>query len=134
MNDKLKVFGGVIGSSIVFPASIAGFIGSVMALGFNKGVGGLSIDLISIALILSSLTMIGTLSTIGFTIMNYVKPENELTKIASIIILVTGVIAIISILFMILNLFHWILLVILPGVLGILVSGLLQMGSLDFDK
>lgn len=128
MKNNIEVFGGIIGSAIVFPiagvalaaTTMAGMLSSIFR---DKS----SMDAeLMIAIIISVLTMIGALSSIGFTAINYAKPENPLRKAMGFMVLATGILAAVSAIYLSIQNFHWMLIILLLGGAGVLVSGLYQ--------
>ena len=127
MNNKLSVLGGVIGSAIIFPAALSGVVTMSMSSIFSKGGDAAGMK---ISLALSVITMIGSLCTLPFTVMNYLNPENELKKVSSIIVLVTGVFATGLVVYLLVKAFSiWFLFGLLAAA-AVLVSGLIQMAIL----
>ncbi len=128
MNIKVSVLGGIIGSAIVFPGSLVAVITSSIGSSFARGAS------MKVAMILSVLTMIGALSTISFTAINFVKPENELKKITSMIVLVTRAIATISVIYMLIQSFSVTFLFVLVAAVAVLLSGLIQTGMYSLPE
>ena len=125
---NIEVFGGIVGSAIVFPIAGVALAATTMA-GMLKSVFGKSNSMdaeLTIAIMVSVLTMIGALSSIGFTAINYARPENSLRKLTGFLVLATGILSVISAIYLSVQNFHWMLIILLLGGAGVLVSGLYQ--------
>jgi hypothetical protein len=123
MTKVIKLYGGIIGSAIIVPASIVAVAGFAIALAFDKSSG----SKIDIGVILSVIAMILSLSTPALTVVNYVKPENEFKKISAILIIIAGLISTISVLYTVSEGFNIIQILVLFGAVSILASGVLQL-------
>lgn len=126
MNNKIKFFGGIIGSAIVIPATIISVAGFGMAAMFNEGFKGKDGEGLKLGIILSVLAMVLSMATPALTVTNFVKPENEFRKISGILILVAGVMAIASIIYTLTKDFSMIQLFVLLGAIAMSASGYLQ--------
>lgn len=120
MKDYIKVFGGIFGSAIILPATIMATMVSSLGAAFGKG-GGIKLEVI-----LSILTLIGTFSVPAFTAMNFIKPDNSLRGISSLIILIVGIISVITIGYLLIKSFSLILLIVFLAAVALTASGWLQ--------
>ncbi len=93
MKENLKVFGSLLGTAIVFPSSIFLLSISLMASQFKKS------EEIATVTILASITSLITFMCPVLTGINFVKPNSEISKFSSILILIGGLISFLSVIF-----------------------------------
>ena len=128
MKNAVKLYGGIIGSAIVIPATIVAVAGFTLATAFSKGFGGGSGSQgYEIGLILGVLAMVLSMAAPAFTAINFVKPENEFRKVSAILVVLAGFMALAYVIYTLTKNFSVIQLVVLAGALGVFASGLLQL-------
>ena len=95
MKEKLKVFGALFGSAVVFPSAV--FWAAVSAIGsrFEKS-DGLTLVSVIVGVAAVLVAMVPVLTGI-----NFVKPQNELAKSSSILVLLAGGIVLLGIVLLI---------------------------------
>lgn len=127
IKNFIKVFGAVISSAIVLPLTF-GYSGVLMLANTFKGFGERgNNEVLTPELQLALLTIILVFSTPIFTIMNYIKPENELRVPSSLIVILSGMITSFAIVYKFQDSFTWQIGIILVFCVLILLSGILQL-------
>lgn len=127
IKNFIKVFGAVISSAIVLPLTF-GYSGVLMLANTFKRFGERgNNEVLTPELQLALLTIILVFSTPIFTIMNYIKPENELRVPSSLIVILSGMITSFAIVYKFQDSFTWQIGIILVFCVLILLSGILQL-------
>jgi uncharacterized membrane protein len=127
MKKNLELFGGIVGSAIVFPSSILTVFTFLIASFFANAFKESEMEFkMQVIIILGILTMIGSFVSPAFTVVNYVKPENPVRKIMSLIVAVSGGLATLFLIFVLIKDFSFLLLLVLIPSIFLLLSGLLQ--------
>ena len=129
IKNFVKVFGAVIGSAIVLPLTF-GYSGALILANTFKGFGEKgNNEVFTPELQLALLTIILIFSTPVFTIMNYLKPENELKIPSSLFVILSGMITSFAVVYRFQDSFTWQIGVVLVFCILILISGIFQLAD-----
>lgn len=128
MKNFIKVFGAIISSAVVLPLTY-GYSGGLVLANSFQGIfgGGEKKDVFTPELQLALLTIVLVFSTPMFTIMNYVKPDNELRVPSSITVILAGLITSLAIAYNFRKSFSLQVGLVMLCCLLIFVSGILQL-------
>ena len=127
IKNFIKVFGAVIGSAIVLPLSF-GYSGALMLANTFKGFGSSGDnEVFTPELQIALFTIILVFSVPVFTVMNYVKPENDLRVPSSVLVILAGLITSFAVVYKFNDNFTWQVGIVILCCLLILISGFLQL-------